>query len=224
MIQLRNETACIRLNHEAIEALKKREAVLIGGRIQRIRLMYGIEIAELARQTGKSFDYISRIENGEITPEDDFLRQVCEVSGASYDWLTNGGGDVVTRDSTRRIGDLLLPLAGRASATDGETEFGHCMIDTPSAEERAIQVQHAYCQFFDKRYKIKEFQEAWEIADEHAMAQWEDGFERGMRYGARLVVQLLMGRDGAALDDMIVSMVDRLRREATASCPQDAVV
>lgn len=69
----------------------------VATRLSVIRESLGLSQRELARQSGVSFGFISRIERGERAPSVEVIRQLAEALGVSAHYLETGDteGDFV---------------------------------------------------------------------------------------------------------------------------------
>ena len=69
-------------------------------RLKILRKHLGLSREDFAKKLGlKSRGKIENIELGRTTPDDDFLKLICNTYNVSYGWLVNGNGEMFQDDS-----------------------------------------------------------------------------------------------------------------------------
>lgn len=222
MIYLESEGGRIRLSHEDMNALTKREAAQIGERLKMIRYKNELDVQRFAEIVGEETIFIKRFENGEQMPPEHYLRSVCEKTGVEYPWLADGRGGMFAGD--RAVGNLVYALTECASEFSDRLELGQDPDAYANARD-AAEAEDLRFQEMAERFKdVSGFREIQSQANLMAGAWQLEGFEHGMRYGARLVFQLLIGQDGKALDRMLLTAVEKLRRDLPEDVRQSTAV
>ena len=196
MIHLKAGEERIMLSHEDMNALKRKEAEHIGARLRMIRRINGMDERRFSDLVQEESVFIRRFEDGAQTPPDEFLRKVCEKTGVRYEWLSNGTGEMIegarsVREGT--TGNVVQALARRMDEREyiEELEMGNWSADARSADE---------C--------VREAEEDL-VSDVQSASEFR-GYENGMRYGARLVFQLLTGETSHGLETLIQGALNRL--------------
>ena len=99
----------------------------VGRRIERTRLKTGISQREVARLTGYSAAYISRVESGERSPSIKSVRAIAKALGTTEHYLltgdTSGTWVFVTRDEVAEGVAHGEGLAGRIAAEAPELQL-----------------------------------------------------------------------------------------------------
>lgn len=68
-------------------------------RLKELRKCLGLSRENFAKRLGlKSRGRIENIELGRTTPDNDFLKLICNTYNVSYDWLVNGDGEMFQDD------------------------------------------------------------------------------------------------------------------------------
>lgn len=211
MIRLKNGEETIRLSHEDIRALNRKEAEHIGARLRQIRRANALDVRGFSRVIHEESLFIHRYEQGEDTPHDEFLRSVCEKTGARFEWLADGTGDMFSDAPdvwTQEPGDVVQALARQMDEMAEALEIGNWSDDVRSANEYVRESEENLENYLAGRGMLDEIEDM--IAELQSASEFR-GYENGMRYGARLVFQLLTGENSRGLETLIQDVSKRLR-------------
>lgn len=212
MIHLKAGEERIALSHEDMNALKRKEAEHIGARLRMIRRINGMDERRFSDLVQEESVFIRRFEDGVQTPPDEFLRKVCEKTGVCYEWLTNGTGEMIegarsVREGT--TGNVVQALARRMDEREyiEELEMGNWSADARSADECVREAEEDLENFLAGQGILRDAEDL--VSDVQSASEFR-GYENGMRYGARLVFQLLTGETSHGLETLIQGALNRL--------------
>lgn len=218
MINVRTKDGgSVKLSHLDIEDLYQREAATVAARFRRLRVVNGMEPERFAAllQIGK--EALNAIERGERMASDLEILKACRATGARLEWLSNGDGEPFMNAEPPKAaasGSLTEALAweacsqlyaGTPTLQLGNWNPAGLSLDEEVAEKDAMfEMQLARLENQDQADAVQE-----SACDLNCVMEYR-GFERGMKYGARLVFQLLTGTDSVGLEELIQNAVQKL--------------
>lgn len=212
MICLKAGEERIALSHGDMNTLKRKEAEHIGARLRTIRRINMMDERRFSDLVHEESVFIRRFEDGVQTPPDKFMRKVCEKTGVRYEWLADGTGEMIegardVRDG--KVGNVVQALARRMDEPEyiEDLEMGNWSANARSADECVREAEEELENFLEGQGILRD---AEDLVSEVQSASEFRGYEHGMRYGARLVFQLLTGETSHGLEVLIQGALNRL--------------
>lgn len=77
------------------------EKMFIGERIKFLRTFLSLNQTEFAKELGITHGSVSKIENAKKAPSEQLILSICRTFGVSYEWLTEGKGEM--SDKSQRL-------------------------------------------------------------------------------------------------------------------------
>ena len=207
----------VKLSHLDIEDLYQREAATVAARFRWLRVMNGMEPGRFASLLQIGAGALNAIERGERMASDAEILKACRATGAQLEWLSDGDGEPFMNAEPPKAaasGSLTEALTWEACL---QQESGTPTLQTGSWNPTGLsldeEVTEKDAMFETQLARLEDQKQATDIQESVCelkyMAEYR-GFERGMKYGARLVFQLLTGTDSTGLETLIQDAVQRL--------------
>ncbi len=218
MINLRTKDGgAVKLSHLDVEDLYWREMATVAARFRWLRLMNGMEPERFAALLLISADALNAIERGERMASDVEILKACKATGARLEWLSNGDGEPFMEAETPKSaasGSLTEALAWEACLQE---DAGGPMLQlgnwNPSGLSMDEELEEKDAIFETHLARLGDSDTATAIQESACELKYTAeyrGFERGMKYGARLVFQMLTGTDSSGLETLIQNAVQRV--------------
>ena len=218
MVNLKTKDGSVlQLSHLDIGDLYYREMQTVAARFRWLRTMRGVDPDAFAGELRIDPELLNTIERGERMAPDIVILQACRATGARLEWLSNGEGLPFLKAEPEQgsaVGNVAEALAReictRELEGDSSLRVGRW---NPRGLSPDAEVQEAEAILEGQLARLGSGPEVNEIAEQMGVLQGRvefRGFEKGMRYGARLVFQMLTGTDSRALEEMIWDALRRL--------------
>lgn len=175
---------------------------MIGKRMQKVREKMGLSVHESAKKLGIPAWVMNKIEEGGREPSEALISLFCLEYGINPHWLRSGEGApcltaedaaemVIEGDSGNTVRQIAIT---KLCQVDDEDDIDYMNGDS---REDLLRAEHAYRSEFGRlrRQAPELVDELDDLAMELREAAERKAYEDGMKYGARIIYQLLLRED-----------------------------